>query len=263
MNDISNTALVTLKCHVQDAKRNNAVLNDMRSLIAYEFLQSKLDEKGRNMLSRRIRKNLVNHTVLRAKKYDDYVIQFLQSYPEAMIVNIGCGLDHRFSRIDNGKCVFLDLDLPDIINIKNKIFPSTDRYLQNGQSVFEYSWLNEIAGKHVLLLAEGVFMYCQEEDVKSLFNEIHAKIPGADIVLEVFSSKWLMGWKKRMVDIKLQKQLKFGKGASFRFGIVDSDEIETWSEDYKLIEDWSYFDEIRKNTKEYLRKLQWTVYYKL
>ena len=263
MNDISNTALTTLKCHVQDAKKNHPVLNDRSSLKAYHYLNTKLEEKGKYILNRRIRKSLVNHTALRAKKYDDYVIQFLHRYPEAMIVNIGCGLDHRFSRIDNGKCVLLDLDLPDIINMKKEIFPPTERYMQTGQSVFEYSWLNEIAGKNVLLLAEGVFMYCQEEDVKSLFHEIRTKIPGGEIVLEVFSSKWLSGWKKRMVDIKLQKQLKFGRAASFRFGIVDSDEIESWSEDYKLIEDWSYFDEIRKNTKEYLRKLQWTVYYKL
>lgn len=263
MNDVSNTALITLKCHVQDAMKDNPVLNDRSSLNAYQHLDSILDQEGKHILNRRLRRNLVTHTVLRAKKYDDYVIRFLQRYPEALVVNIGCGLDHRFSRIDNGQCAFMDLDLPDIINIKKNIFPAEDRYMQIGQSVFDYSWLDGIRAPHVLLLAEGVFMYCQEKDVRSLFHELNARIPGTEIAFEVFSSKWLRGWRKKMVDFKLQKQLKFGKAASFQFGIIDSDEIETWSEDYKLIEDWSYFDEIRKNPKEYLRKLQWSVYYRL
>lgn len=263
MNDISKTALITLKCHIQDANRPVSVLHDLRSLLVYQYLLTSREEESKNILKTRLRRSLVNHTVTRAKKYDDYVIRFLKKYPDALIVNIGCGLDHRFSRIDNGTCIFMDLDLPDIINIKKNIFPSNDRYLQIGQSVFDYSWLNEIDAKHVLFVAEGVFMYCQEKEVRSLFHEIHSRIPGAEIVFEVFSSKWLSGWKKKMVDFKLQKQLKFGGGATFHFGIVDSDEIETWSEDYRLIEDWSYLDEIRKNTKEYLRKLQWTVYYKL
>ena len=263
MNDISNTALITLKCHVQDAKKEHPVLNDRSSLKAYQYLSTMLDQNGRILLNRKIRRNLMTHTVLRAKKYDDFAIQFLHKYPEATIVNIGCGLDHRFSRIDNGTCKFLDLDLADIINIKKNIFPPEDRYMQIGQSVFDFSWLNEIAAKHMLVLAEGVFMYCQEKDVRSLFHELHNRIPGAEIVFEVFSSKWLRGLKKKMVDFKLQKQLKFGGGATYQFGIADSKEIETWSENYILLEDWSYFDEIRKNTKESLRKIQWTVYYKL
>jgi O-methyltransferase involved in polyketide biosynthesis len=263
MNDISNTALITLKCHVLDANRPEPVLNDLRSLIAFQYLNNTLDEENKKILQTRLRKSLVKHTVLRAKKYDDYVIRFLHKHPEALVVNIGCGLDHRFSRIDNGTCKFLDLDLPDIINIKKNIFPSNGRYLQIGQSVFDLSWLNGISANHVLLLAEGVFMYCPEKDVRALFHEIHTKIPGAEFVFEVFSSKWLTGLKKLMVDFKLRKQLKFGKDATFQFGIADSDEIEHWSEHFKLLEDWSYFDVIKPNAKDSLRKIQWTVHYKL
>lgn len=263
MNDLSNTALVTLKCHVQDAQNKDSILRDRSSLKVYEYLNSILDERSKKILNNNLRKSLVKHTVLRAKKYDEYVKQFLKRNPQAVIVNIGCGLDHRFERVDNGKCFFLDLDLPDIMDIKKKIFPATKRYRQIGKSVFDYSWFDEVPEQPSILMAEGVFMYFPEEKVKSLFHEIHNRIQEAEIVFEVFSSTWLEGWRKWVVDLKIRKQLKFGKDAAFQSGISDSNDIESWSEHYKLIEDWSYFDVIKPNVKDFLRKIQWTVYYRI
>jgi O-methyltransferase involved in polyketide biosynthesis len=263
MNDISNTALVTLKCHIQDAQEVCSILNDKSSIKMYKYLNESLDEAGKSILNKGVKKNLEKHTALRAKKYDDYVVEFLHKYPEAAVVNIGCGLDNRFERIDNGKCLFIDLDFPDIMNIKQNTFPASERYKQIAKSVFDFSWMEKTGKKPVLLLAEGVFMYCHENDVKSLFSEIHNKIPDSEIVFEVFSSKWLKGWRKKLTDFKLQKQLKFGKDASYKFGIADSNEIERWSEHYKLIEDWSYMDIMKQNASDFLRKIQWTVYYKI
>lgn len=263
MNDFSNTALVTLKCHIQDAMNQHSILKDKSSMKTIEYLNSNLDERSKKILIKSFRKNLANHIVLRAKKFDDYVIQFLKKYPEGVIVNIGCGLDHRYERVDNGKCMFIDLDLPDIINMKKDIFPASYRYKQIAKSVLDFSWFDEIPARPVILLAEGVFMYLKEEEVKSLFHEIYRKIQRAEMVFEVFNSRWLTGWRKWMVDLKLRRQLKFCKDATFQFGISDSDEIESWSEHYKLIEDWSYFDVIKPKTRDYLRKIQWTVYYEI
>jgi len=263
MNDISNTALVTLKCHIQDANGKDSILNDQSSLKTFEYLNLHLNAHEKALLNKRVKNNLVRHTALRAKKFDDYAIQFLKKNPESIIVNIGCGLDHRFERIDNGKCIFIDLDFPDIMDVKSRLFPITKRYRQVAKSVFDFSWMDELPHKPVILLAEGVFMYCHEKDVKSLFHEIHQRFPGAEMVFEVFSAKWLKGWKKSMINFKMRKQLKFGEDADFKFGINDSQDIESWSENYKFIEDWSYFDVVKPNIKDYFRKIQWTVYYKI
>jgi len=263
MNDISVTALVTLKCHVQDTEQTESILEDFSSLKTYQYLNTILDENGKTILQKKVKSNLVTHTALRAKKFDGYVTAFLRKYPTASIVNIGCGLDHRFERVDNGTCMFYDLDLPDIIDLKKEIFTETKRYHQIAKSVFDFSWFEQIANQPVLLLAEGVFMYCHESDVRSLFEAIHSRFQGSEMAFEVFSSTWLKGWRKWMVDIKIRRQLKFGEDASFKFGIANSDEIESWSEHYKLIEDWSYFDVVKPNIKDSLRKIQWTVYYKI
>ena len=39
---------------------------------------------------------------------------------------------------------------------------------------------------------------------------------------------------QRMVEIKLQKQLGFGAGTTYRFGIQHSKELESWHPDIRL-----------------------------
>jgi O-methyltransferase involved in polyketide biosynthesis len=221
--------------------------------------------------SNRIKKSLVNHIALRARQYDLFAKCFIEKFPDAAIVNIGCGMDNRFKRIDNGKIQLHDLDLPEIIEIKKQIIPPTKRYKQVARSVFEFDWMNEIDREHIFLLAEGVFMYCEPVDVKNLFHQLQEKFSKPEIVFEVFNSKWLQGWRGKIMAVKMKKELKLGEETVFKFGISDSNEIESWNSNYRLIRDWSYLDEKEvslpfKNLLQRfdsLRKIQWTVHYAL
>ncbi len=61
----------------------------------------------RNLAKGKVKKELVVHINLRAKKYDEYANSFLVENPDGILVNIGCGMDSRFHRIDNGKADLL------------------------------------------------------------------------------------------------------------------------------------------------------------
>lgn len=275
INNISETAFLTLQCHVIDAQSKKPILNDKSSVRTFEILRSYFSKSDRILFKRlfesNVRSNLIKYTVLRAKKYDSFIVNFLSKFPDAAVVNIGCGLDNRFERIDNDRITFFDLDLPDIMNIKKQIFPETGRYCQISKSVFELDWIDDIESSNVILVAEGVFMYCKEQDVKNLFASLQEKLNSPEIVFEVFNSKWLKGWRKRIMEFKLKKELKLGEGTTFQFGISDSDAIESWNLGMKLLDDWSYFDSDELNSipvklfrrNNSLRKLQWTVHYKL
>jgi O-methyltransferase involved in polyketide biosynthesis len=173
INDVSETAFLTLQCHALDARANRPYLNDTSAIRTIELLKNHSSNSDRalhpRLFEKKVKSNLVAHTALRAKKYDNYIRNFLNQFPEAVVVNIGCGLDDRFERVDNGKVTFYDLDLPDIINIKRQIFPEKERYTQIARSVFDFDWMDSIQNDHVILVAEGVFMYCREQDVKALF----------------------------------------------------------------------------------------------
>jgi len=66
--------------------------------------------------------------VIRTEILDGSVKDFIDRHPAALIVNLGCGLDTRFFRVDNGKTRWYDLDLPELIRINKLFFEETDRY---------------------------------------------------------------------------------------------------------------------------------------
>jgi len=274
INQISQTAFLTLQCHAMDAGSAHPVLNDQSSVRTLALLKERLQDSDsgfyRKIVKDQINKKLITHIVLRAKQYDQYIREFINVHPDATVVNIGCGLDDRFARIDNGSISFFDLDLPGIMDIKKQLFPPKERYIHIAQSVFEYDWIDRIESEHVILVAEGVFMYCEEKDVRELFRQLQNKLNGPEIVLEVVNKKWLKGWRRKGMEIKMKKELKFGEDTLYRFGISDSDEIEQWHRGYRLLGDWSYFDSLEDSLLNRLfrnidsiRKVQWTVRYLL
>jgi O-methyltransferase involved in polyketide biosynthesis len=268
MKDISATALVTLKCHAIDALSPDPILKDSGSIQIFDHIKNKLNI---SVLSDKPPKTLVTHIALRARQYDQVVRKFIEDFPDSSIINIACGFDHRFERVDNGRIRFFDLDLPDVISVKNEVFPPTDRYSCISGSVFDPEWMKKIPSGPKLVLAEGIFMYFEEQQIKDLFERLKNEFGHFRIFFEVFNSAWLSGWKGKAAQRKLQKELKFGTGAMFKSGIPDSDYIETWDPAYKLIGEWSYLDTnhsalglMRFFRKfEYFRKVQWSVYYEI
>src|SRR5689334_5477887 len=51
--------------------------------------------------------------IVRARKVEDTIRAFIEKRPSATIVNIGAGLDTTFSRVDNDKINWYNIDLPD------------------------------------------------------------------------------------------------------------------------------------------------------
>jgi O-methyltransferase involved in polyketide biosynthesis len=191
-----------------------------------------------------------------------------------VIVNLGCGMDSRFFRIDDGRVLFFDLDLPEMIECKRQLFTENERYRMIGASVFETDWLEQIAAAGqgpVLFIAEGLFMYLDPVKVRALVPALQARFPGSELVCEVFNRRWLNPWLSWMIRAKLQGDMKIGTGAAFSFGVADSHEMETWSPGIQLLEEWSYFESNHPKLgmlkwmgkSKSMRRMQWTVHYRL
>lgn len=64
---------------------------------------------------------------LRTRKFDQYVQDFIENNDMPVIVNLGCGLDTRFERVDNGKTEWFDLDFLEVIDPRKQFFTESDR----------------------------------------------------------------------------------------------------------------------------------------
>lgn len=52
------------------------------------------------------------------------IAAYLKEHPMDAVVNLGCGLDDRFSKADNGLCRSYNLDFPDVITVRNELLPA-------------------------------------------------------------------------------------------------------------------------------------------
>jgi len=85
--------------------------------------------------------------IARSIYFDQKIKAFIDVFPEATIINIGCGLDTTFDRVDNGKIQWIELDLPDTIELRKKYIPESDRRRFISRSVFDKNWYNSIEKK--------------------------------------------------------------------------------------------------------------------
>ena len=53
--------------------------------------------------------------------------EYLKIYPKATIVNLGCGLDETGKACDNGSCSIVNVDFPDVINVRNQLISNHER----------------------------------------------------------------------------------------------------------------------------------------
>jgi O-methyltransferase involved in polyketide biosynthesis len=275
--DVASTSFITLYCHALETLSDNPILSDPKSVEITNELNKTLSRSDRTLdrilVSGTLDRRLIVHIAIRAKKYDDYARNFLQRFPDGVIVNIGCGLDSRFLRIDNGRVVFYDLDLPEITAIKKVFFSMTERYHIISSSVLDFDWMAEVRQHKgpFLFMAEGVFMYLEVRDVRSLVLKIRETFPGSELVSEVVNALWLRYPLKNILDYKMRWQVHLGKDAMFRSGISDGREMEQWHSGIQFLDEWSYFDSEEKKLGwlrllrhiELIRKTQWTVHYLL
>lgn len=110
---------------------------------------------------------------------------FLKTHPEAALVNLGCGLDQTAENCDNGLCRIYNLDLPDVIAVRNELLPENGRVKNIAADLNEFSWFDAIDAKNgVCFLAAGVFYYFKTEQIKRLFTAMAERFPGGRLVFD-------------------------------------------------------------------------------
>ena len=132
-------------------------------------------------------------TMMRTRQMDRWIRSFLAAHPDAVVVDIGCGLDARFERVDNGQVAWYDLDLPNVIALRRQFYAETPRRRFIANSAFDLAWLDQVAsrqGQPCLFVSEGVLVYFSEEQVKRLVLALRERFPGAELIFD--SVPWVL-----------------------------------------------------------------------
>jgi O-methyltransferase involved in polyketide biosynthesis len=173
----------------------------------------------------------------RAKKVDGIVQDFLDEHPGGVVLQLGCGLDSRFLRVDNGGVHWYDLDMPQVIELRQEFFAESERYHTIAASATDLAWVDTVAtgGRPVLVVAEGLLMYLDEADVRRLVLRLHETFPGCRLVADVFSP---LAARSATNHPALKTT-----GATLGWGIDDPREMEAWAPGIRLLEEWYFSDD--------------------
>jgi O-methyltransferase involved in polyketide biosynthesis len=246
LSGVSETLLITLYLRAMESKRPDALIKDENAV----RLVAQMDYDFN--LIRQIPLSDANKLViiLRSQEFDCEVRDFLTRHMNAVVVHIGCGLDARYERVDNGYVEWFDLDFPEVIEQRRKLIgDEAGHYHLLGCSVLENTWLEALSAYHdcpFLFLAEGVFLYFEEAQVKSLVLRLREHFPGAELIFDAYSP--LHVWRHNLQTVHSMISMRV------HWGLWRGQEVEGWAEGIRLLDEWGFFD----NPTSRLDRIRWS-----
>ena len=219
---VQESLLVPLYARALDSLKKRPILNDRK---AAEMVRSiDWDFKRFNQ-----RWRLASAT-LRTAMYDEWVKDFLGRHPEGTVVEIGAGLNTRFERLDNGSVHWFDLDLPDAVELRRRFFSDSGRRVTLAGSIVDPGWMEAVRRSPgpYFFVAEAVFVYLTEQEVKAALAQIAADFPRASIAFDTGHPAGMDSMNRNHARLKLE--------ARFAWGCENPREIEGWKIGLRLVE---------------------------
>lgn len=167
--------------------------------------------------------------------------EYLKKREDASVVNLGCGLNDLFSRVNNGKCKGYNLDFEDVIKTREELLKKAENEFNIACDLNDYSWFEKIEkDKGVIFVASGVFYYFKKEQVKNLFVRMSEYFKCGALAFDTCNKTGL-----KML-LRLLKTIDMKEVGSY-FCISDNlEELKSWSDNFENVSGKSYMNGYRK-----------------
>lgn len=247
---VSETLMIPLWIRATESQRADAIINDPYAEAIVDRLigESQADfslVKGKTASQIGI--------AIRADHFDTLVRRSLERWGDPVVVHVGCGLDTRFLRTDNGLATQVEIDLPPVMALREHFLPASPRNPHIAMSALDTTWMSQLrqqyAGRHFVFVAEGLLFYFAEEDVRHFLNSLADHFPGADLHFDSCST-WMAKRSNRLHDILRNRR------ASFRSGVDDPLDVCRWEPRLRL-------ENVRYYLDSHHRRWGWRNMYRL
>ena len=205
--------LVTLYGKAMDSRMADSILHDT---YADEVLK-KIDYDVKSL---RVPDGADVSLPVRAKHFDGWTREFLAAHPNAVVLHLGCGLDSRVLRVDPAPSVLWhDVDLPEVIDLRRRVYLARPNVTLIGASVTERAWLEQIpADRPVLAVAAGLAQHLSKKSWPEVVRHITEPFPNGQVIFDAYSS----------LMVRLVNSLPAARGANVKltWGVSDPHELE-------------------------------------
>ena len=189
---VPETMLWTLYNRAHEARRADGFLRDPDCVRIYESIDYDF--------ARSFGQPDASHP-MRSRIFDDAVKPWLIAHPGGTVVELGAGLETQFRRCDDGRVLWLCVDVPEALAVRERFLPATDRCRHLPRSATDLAWLDEVdPSRSVFVTAQGLLMYFDEAEVRRLLVAVVDRFPGVELMFDTippwFSAKTLRGFDK-------------------------------------------------------------------
>lgn len=225
------TMLMTLSGRATQSQWKDPILRDPWAEEAMRHIDYDMSKSLKGVASWSMWKD-IGCTVIatRAATFDVLTTRFLADHPDAVVLQVGCGMDSRVFRVNPPASVdWFDVDYPDVIDLRRQLFPTRDAYQMIGAPLEDLRWLDDVPrNRPGLLIAEGVMHYLSETEVKGLLNAVVAHFPGGQMIFDSCNS---MIVKRAGANVG-------GTGATYKWGLDDPQDIRKLESKLELIKEF-------------------------
>lgn len=205
LSSTASTLLITLYARAAMSK-NNMILKD-------EKAEQIIDVAGYDQRKLKVSKKLQALLTIRAYLIDEYTRTFIEKHNgNCTIIQLGCGLDSRYIRINDSRIKWYDLDFYGTIEMRKKYYKNSFNYKMIASNVCNFSWLDSIESKDqpTLIIGEGLFMYLTKEENKLVLNKLASTFPRCELIMDVFNTPSVAFSRFAPSLRRVNANLKFG-----------------------------------------------------
>jgi O-methyltransferase involved in polyketide biosynthesis len=205
------TLLIPLYARALDYRSKRSILHDRRAdeiVRSIDFDFSTLGVSGGRAL-----------LPARSRQLDEWAREFLAGHPDALVLNLGCGLDSRYFRLGpSPTALWVDVDFPEVIEFRRNFYAEAPGYRMLATPLTAPDWLETLPGdRPVLAIADGVLEYLAEPDIATLFHRLVAHFGRGELAFDVMSLRLIRSRSFR---------LREATGGSLRWGVDDLGSVD-------------------------------------
>jgi methyltransferase (TIGR00027 family) len=241
------TMLMTLSGRAIQSQWKNPILRDPWAEEAMRHIDYDMSKQLTGVASWSMWKD-IGPTIIasRAATFDLLTSRYLADHPDAIVLQVGCGMDSRAFRVDPPVGVqWFDVDYPDVIERRRQLFPEArlaspqrgnqDAYHQIGAPLDDLHWMDDVPrDRPGLLIAEGVLHYLSETEVKALLNAVVAHFPGGQMIFDICNS----------FIVKRAGSNVGGTGATYKWGLDDPQDIRALEPKLALVREYKPSEQV-------------------
>ena len=183
--------------------------------------------------------SVVCQTALRAKMLDERANQIVRKHPDAVVVDLGAGLDSAVFRVDPPPTVdWYSVDLPGVISLRDETLPARPDAHSVAASLAEPHWADAIPGNRpTFLFADGLLAFLSEPVIIALFRSLTDQFRSGELAFNELRPHRLV--QQTCGPACAAEDVQRRGDAMGLSGFKDAHHPESWNPKLRLVEETS------------------------